>query len=282
MATLTSAQHVFMFLWIIGSVAAGDLKAKPGKDVTLPCNNPTGSAVTKLVWSRPGLKDKYVFFFRDNRSYETNQDPRYHGRVELKGVASVVLKNVDIDDSGTYECEVTISSISLPVQSINLTVSKEDSEDSVEVRANAGENVTLQCNSSTDAAITKIKWDRPDLKGLSVFFFRDNKLHEIYQNLRYRGRVERKDPEMKNGNASVLLKNVTVNDTGMYQCWVTTPNMPGKLLRSVHLIVSERPPKVPSSKVGLGVALGLVCPLVGVAGFAFGRHVGLKSKSGPL
>ncbi|XP_033984185.1 uncharacterized protein LOC117480811 [Trematomus bernacchii] len=117
MVALTSAQHagLFMFLWIIGSVAAGEMlkkNAKLGEDVTLQCNSPTDAAITLLEWSRPELKDDYVFYFRDNRLYDNYQDPRYHGRVELKdpemknGDASVLLKNVDIDDTGTYECRV--------------------------------------------------------------------------------------------------------------------------------------------------------------------------------
>nr|XP_033962409.1 CD276 antigen homolog [Pseudochaenichthys georgianus] len=108
-----------------------------------------------------------------------------------------------------------------------------------EVRVNAGDDVLLRCNSSTDAAITKIKWERPDLDHRSVFFFRDNKSMKSYQDPRYRGRVELKDPEMKNGDVSVVLKEVTVSDTGTYQCRVTTSNMPTELLHSVHLVVSE-------------------------------------------
>ncbi|XP_033984191.1 polymeric immunoglobulin receptor-like [Trematomus bernacchii] len=284
MAALTSAQHVFMFLWIMGSVAAGALEAKPGEDVTLQCNSHTDAAVEKLVWSRPGLKDGNVFFFRDNLLNENYQDPRYHGRVELKdpqmknGDASVVLKNVDYDDSGTYQCEVRTSSDSrrkrkVPVQSIHLIVSKDPGE----VRAKPGEDVTLQCNSPTDADITKIKWERPDLKGHAVFFVRENRPYEKYQDPRYHGRVELKDPEMKNGDVSVVLKNVTVNDTGTYQCWVTIPTMPKELLRSVHLIVSEASSPFP----WWAVALLLGCRVV-VGGVALRPFVFLKPKSVPL
>ncbi|KAJ4949710.1 hypothetical protein JOQ06_021219 [Pogonophryne albipinna] len=131
MATRTSAQHVFMFLWIIGSVAAEVLEAKPKDDVTLQCNSPTAANVTKLVWSRPELKDVNVFFFRDNRLNE-NQDQRYRGRVELKdrqmknGDFSVVLKNVTVDDTGTYKCLVTPSSMPTElVNSVHLSVSEE-------------------------------------------------------------------------------------------------------------------------------------------------------------
>ncbi|KAL3050944.1 hypothetical protein OYC64_001259 [Pagothenia borchgrevinki] len=113
MAALTSAQQegLFMFLWIIGSLAAGEMKAKPGEDVTLQCNGPTNAAVTVLEWSRPGL-EHYVFYFRDNEPMESFQNPRYRGRVELNnpvmnnGDVSVLLKNVNTNDTGTYQCEV--------------------------------------------------------------------------------------------------------------------------------------------------------------------------------
>ncbi|KAL3050850.1 hypothetical protein OYC64_001173 [Pagothenia borchgrevinki] len=120
MAALTSAQHagLFMFLWIIGSVAAGETleeNAKPGENVLLQCNSPTHAAVTKLEWKRPELKDEYVFLFKNNKPFDNNQDPRYRGRVQLidpemkNGDASVVLKNVNIYDSGTYQCWVITS-----------------------------------------------------------------------------------------------------------------------------------------------------------------------------
>ncbi|KAK1890068.1 Coxsackievirus and adenovirus receptor like [Dissostichus eleginoides] len=105
----------FMFLLMIGSQAAGDLskvKAKPGESITLQCNSPTDAAITNLVWTRTDLEDDYVFFFRHNRTNENYQDPRFHGRVELKdpemknGDASVVLKNVRVDDTGKYQCQV--------------------------------------------------------------------------------------------------------------------------------------------------------------------------------
>ncbi|XP_034059057.1 coxsackievirus and adenovirus receptor homolog [Gymnodraco acuticeps] len=140
MAALTSAQHVglFMFLWITGSVAAGEsLERKSGEDVILRCNSVTDAAITKLEWIRPELEEDYVFFFRENRLIESFQDPRYRGRVDLKdpemknGDASVLLKNVNTDDTGTYECRVQTHSnnrrkrnVREFVRSVNLTVSE--------------------------------------------------------------------------------------------------------------------------------------------------------------
>ncbi|XP_034059052.1 uncharacterized protein LOC117537791 [Gymnodraco acuticeps] len=142
--------------------------------------------------------------------------------------------------------------------------------------ATSGENVTLRCNSSTDAAITKVEWSRPELEDY-VFYFSDNRLIESIQDPRYRGRVELEDPKMKNGNASVLLKNVSINDTGTYHCWVITLSNNRRkrnvreLVRSVHLTVSEGPekhlkngdandeqPEGSGGNVGLGVGLVLV------------------------
>ncbi|XP_033961861.1 coxsackievirus and adenovirus receptor homolog [Pseudochaenichthys georgianus] len=113
------------------------------------------------------------------------------------------------------------------------------------LKAKSGDKITLQCNSSTDAAVTLLVWTRTDLEDDYVFFFRHNRVNENYQDPRYRGRVELKDPEMKNGDSSVLLKEVTEEDTGTYQCqvipsmnrWKRNVGELGTLVNSVQLIV---------------------------------------------
>lgn len=104
---------------------------KRGEDVTLVCRAPNKAAIEQLAWSRAELKShKYVFFLRNNRSLINSQLPSYRGRVKLMdpemkdGNASVILKNVNINDTGTYECEIgwsstgraLISTIKLKVQ----------------------------------------------------------------------------------------------------------------------------------------------------------------------
>ncbi|KAI9527247.1 hypothetical protein NQZ68_032829 [Dissostichus eleginoides] len=269
-----------------------EVKATPGEDVTLQCHYFRKAAITALSWSRPSM-DNYVFYFTDNKSMERYQHPRYRGRVELKdpdmknGDASVLLKNVSKEDSGTYECWVTSYDMVESVNSVHLSVSEgfiacgmklslslvvldlmldlgssgtfrvnsesNDflflpfeaflmSKDDFEVKAKPGEDVTLQCNSSRDAAVTDLMWNRPDREDDYVFFFRDNRLYEQYQDPRCRGRVELKDPEMKNGEFSILLKNVSVNDSGTYECWVQSSSMrrlKKVLMTSVQLSVSE-------------------------------------------
>ncbi|KAF3837610.1 hypothetical protein F7725_005074 [Dissostichus mawsoni] len=62
-----------------------------------------------------------------------------------------------------------------------------------------------------------------------------------------------KDPGMKNGNVSVLLKNVSPDDTGTYECEVITRSNNRRkrdlgdereFVSSVHLTVSEGPENV--------------------------------------
>ncbi|KAK1890591.1 Butyrophilin subfamily 3 member A2 [Dissostichus eleginoides] len=157
------------------------------------------------------------------------------------------------------------------------------------VKAEPGEDVTLQCHTSTDAAITVLKWSRTELEHY-VFFFRDNKPVEIFQHQRYHGRVKLNNQGMKNGDVSVLLKNVSSDDTGTYECEIITRSNNRRkrdlgdvreFVHSVHLSVSEGPkkeindehhqygdandeqPEGPRGYVGLGVGLGLVCLIIG-------------------
>ncbi|XP_038587957.1 coxsackievirus and adenovirus receptor homolog [Micropterus salmoides] len=58
-----------------------------------------------------------------------------------------------------------------------------------------------------------------------------------YQHPSYVGRVELRDPDMKDGDASVVLKNVTVNDSGTYECRVGKKNKP-ELIGIIRLTVS--------------------------------------------
>lgn len=106
----------------------------------------------------------------------------------------------------------------------------------------SGDDVTLQCPAGTEASIIKLKWTIADLVSKRyVFFFRENRSYEHYQDPSFRGRVGLKDPEMKDGDASVILKKVTVNDTGTYECELSLDShgQTQPVRRSVNLMVSD-------------------------------------------
>ncbi|XP_067437039.1 coxsackievirus and adenovirus receptor-like isoform X3 [Thunnus thynnus] len=105
-----------------------------------------------------------------------------------------------------------------------------------------GDDVTLQCQSPKDATITLLEWSRPDLNPETddyVFFFRENRLYDHYQHPSFRGRVQLRDPEMKDGHVSVILKNVTINDTGTYECRVSVNSKGLELINTINLTVTD-------------------------------------------
>ncbi|XP_042257927.1 coxsackievirus and adenovirus receptor-like [Thunnus maccoyii] len=109
-----------------------------------------------------------------------------------------------------------------------------------EITVKPGDDVTLQCQSPTDATITLLEWSRPDLKKDGyVFFFRENRPYDSFQHPSFRGRVQLKDPEMKDGDVSVILKNVTINDTGTYECRVSVIGKRLELINTTYLKVED-------------------------------------------
>ncbi|CAI5660397.1 unnamed protein product [Oreochromis niloticus] len=94
-----------------------------------------------------------------------------------------------------------------------------------DVQVKLGDDVTLQCQISTDERISVLKWSRADLNTDGyVYFYRNKRSYENYQHPSFHGRVKLRDPEMKDGDVSLILKNVTFNDTGMYECHVAVRN----------------------------------------------------------
>ena len=85
------------------------ITATPGCDVTLPCRAPNNAIITAVEWIRSDL-DKRVYFKSDGHLVTTDQDPSYVNRVQLKddemknGDLSLILKNVNNNDEGTYVC----------------------------------------------------------------------------------------------------------------------------------------------------------------------------------
>ncbi|XP_039869422.1 uncharacterized protein LOC120722463 isoform X5 [Simochromis diagramma] len=118
MSAKMSSVVVFFSLHVLLASGLKELRVGPGQDATLQCWGPRDAHVTLLEWSRPELISQgYVFFFQDQRSYENYQHESFKGRVQLRdssmkdGDVSVILRNVRVSDTGTYECEITTSSI---------------------------------------------------------------------------------------------------------------------------------------------------------------------------
>ncbi|XP_039869426.1 V-set domain-containing T-cell activation inhibitor 1-like [Simochromis diagramma] len=91
--------------------------------------------------------------------------------------------------------------------------------------ATIGEDVTLQCRAPRDAVVTVLEWSKPDLSVDDyVFFYRNERSYEKYQHSSFRGRVTLREAFMKDGDVSIVLKNVTVSDAGRYKCRIIMSN----------------------------------------------------------
>ncbi|XP_039471716.1 programmed cell death 1 ligand 1-like [Oreochromis aureus] len=88
------------------------------------------------------------------------------------------------------------------------------------ITAESGQNVTLPCRApNNNILILVVEWSRPDLKRDEyVILYRDNQLHSDYQDPSFKGRVDLQDSQMKDGDVSLVLKDVTISDAGTYEC----------------------------------------------------------------
>ncbi|XP_039463378.1 butyrophilin-like protein 3 isoform X1 [Oreochromis aureus] len=93
--------------------------------------------------------------------------------------------------------------------------------DPTEVNVEPGKDAILQCHHPADSEIAVLEWRRPEFESNEyVFFFRNGRAYENYQHESFKGRVELREPSMKDGDVSVTLKNLSVSDAGTYQCWI--------------------------------------------------------------
>ncbi|XP_038558276.1 programmed cell death 1 ligand 1-like [Micropterus salmoides] len=89
------------------------------------------------------------------------------------------------------------------------------------IRVKPGDNVTLSCQAG-EASIRAVEWSRPDLEPDYVVFHRDGLSDPTHQHPSFKDRVQLVDRELKDGDVSLILKNVSSNDAGTYECRVAT------------------------------------------------------------
>ncbi|XP_013890207.1 CD276 antigen homolog [Austrofundulus limnaeus] len=114
---------VLLFCW--GSVHCHDtVKGATGEDVTLPCNfNQSLSQTNKVFWR--GANDSIVLDIIGGKAKLENQDKKYKDRVSFlqdgynNGNVSIIMKNLQSDDAGTYTCTLLPES---DTKKVNLTV----------------------------------------------------------------------------------------------------------------------------------------------------------------
>ncbi|XP_049424309.1 butyrophilin subfamily 2 member A2-like isoform X4 [Epinephelus fuscoguttatus] len=88
------------------------------------------------------------------------------------------------------------------------------------VTVHPGDDVTLRCEAG-NVPILVVEWTRPDLEPPQyVLLYSDGHYDTDQQHPSFKGRVELVDRELKGGDVSLTLKNVTSSDAGTYECRV--------------------------------------------------------------
>ncbi|MED6282351.1 hypothetical protein CHARACLAT_031156 [Characodon lateralis] len=135
------------------------------------------------------------------------------------------------------------------------------------IPAEPGQNITLPCRAADNKSAIAVEWRRTDLGKEYVLLFRDGRIDPGNQHQSYKNRVDLQDRQMKDGDMSLVLKNLTTNDTGEYECRVQNEGSHDtKLLRTIQLDVPPPGDKDGGSKDGsIGLIVGLITSAAAVA-----------------
>ncbi|KAL4008636.1 hypothetical protein ACER0C_002488 [Sarotherodon galilaeus] len=87
------------------------------------------------------------------------------------------------------------------------------------ITAESGQDVTLTCRAPNNNIIV-LEWSRADLGDKHVLLYRDGQFVPDDQHPSFKNRVDLQDRQMKDGDVSLILNNVTINDAGTYKCGV--------------------------------------------------------------
>ncbi|XP_024119905.1 cell surface A33 antigen-like [Oryzias melastigma] len=112
------------------------------------------------------------------------------------------------------------------------------------ITAGSGDDVTLRCRDTNINENFLLGWIKPNLQGEETVFLYRNDGILLDQDESFQNRVSLKDPQMKDGDLSVVLENVKINDNGTYECRVIQRNDSQRrwnLISTIGLQVSPPP-----------------------------------------
>ncbi|XP_031133007.1 coxsackievirus and adenovirus receptor-like [Sander lucioperca] len=165
---------------------------------------------------------------------------------------------------------------------ILLFLLSEAASELIEVQVQTGQDATLPCRTAY-SSIDAVEWRRANPKPDVLLFYKYKQTETLHPD--FKERVELVDRELKGGDASLILKAVSRQDNGIYECRVKPDDSsrkkraiiisePIRTIKFIRLHVidpagSEAEESTPgpedeeSSRVGLYIGLGALGALLG-------------------
>uniref|UniRef100_A0A3Q4GS65 Ig-like domain-containing protein n=1 Tax=Neolamprologus brichardi TaxID=32507 RepID=A0A3Q4GS65_NEOBR len=101
------------------------------------------------------------------------------------------------------------------------------------ITAVPGQDVTLTCHTPNNNNIKYVHWSRADLESEYLLVYRNGQFFPANQHPSFKNRVDLQDRQMKDGDVSLILKNVNTADDGTYQCRVIGLSLRSRVNSSV-------------------------------------------------
>uniref|UniRef100_A0A669CLX3 Ig-like domain-containing protein n=1 Tax=Oreochromis niloticus TaxID=8128 RepID=A0A669CLX3_ORENI len=109
------------------------------------------------------------------------------------------------------------------------------------ITAESGQDVTLTCRAPNNN-IRAVHWSRADLTDKYVLLYQDGQFVPEDEHPSFKNRVDLQDRQMKDGDASLILKDVTIHDAGTYKCRVLMEGTQSSDLISIIYLCVVVPP----------------------------------------
>ncbi|XP_047675900.1 uncharacterized protein LOC113639322 isoform X2 [Tachysurus fulvidraco] len=223
-------------LWVCACVDSAEslvtVSAQVGSTVILPCKVPEEFKQTSnITWQ---FNNDRVFERSSNVTYSGSG---YEGRVDVpvdelrKGNCSLVLKNVRFTDDQIYKSFIMVhvennTGEAKEINSVTLSVY------ALQISAPVGSTVVLPCDwSHLSIKTPHVKWF---IDSETVF---ERKGKDVNQSQGYKDRVDVPEDELLKGNCSLVMKNISVYDAGIYSS--SMMNDTEVLVQKVKLSVVE-------------------------------------------
>ncbi|XP_010079650.1 PREDICTED: HERV-H LTR-associating protein 2, partial [Pterocles gutturalis] len=199
------------------------------KDCILPCTFPPGD--DEVIYWKKGDKNVHSYYYQ--RDQQDIQDPDFRHRTHLfhenipKGNASLKLSNLTVTDEGSYNCYVGTQQRKTEVE---VMLHVRDQLSNVE-----GSSTTIPCEYSNNTANTEgfvVVWTLNRNAVISLLASFNGTSHS------YQPRVQ-----INQNDFSLMLRDLTSNDSGEYVCNISTPHYTKLTVRTLQVDIHREFPE---------------------------------------